>query len=511
MTRAVKILVVDEEPQIGRLIEAALEDSGHTVRAVPSEAEAIAALVEPFDVLILHRQLPDAACHELVRLARQQADPAVILLSSQQSLETERNMLRLGAAEILYKPLDPLAIRACVERHGQRRQQPDEVPGRPRVLVVDDEPMVLVSVKDILLEDYEVQATDSPYRALELLRQSPFEILLSDLMMDELPGIELIRAARNTRPALQTIVMTGYASKSTAVEALKEGVYDFLEKPLTPDIVRQTVARAWKSLRYEIENRKLLAALRQQLQERDRLLAERQTLIVDLESKSSKLERFTYAASHDLKAPLITIKGFLGLLKKDIETGNAERLEHDIRRIGTAVDTMHELLEGLLDLSRVGYRIDPSQKVSMSELAREAFAKATSRFPERQPEVVIQPDLPILTGDRAMLSEVLQNLLENAVKFLGDQPSPRIEIGGRSEDGNAVFYVRDNGIGIEPRFQSRIFTLFERLDLQVEGAGIGLAMVKRIVEGHGGRVWVESQGNGRGSTFYFSLPERTIG
>ncbi len=507
MNQQIRILVVDEEPVIGELIEAAVEDAGHKVVSVQSEHQAITALGEGCHLLFLHRRLPDAACHELVRLARHQGDPAVILLSSQRSHQAEQNMLRLGAAEILYKPLEPHEVRACIERHrkaeGSQVEDSLEVPGGPRLLVVDDDPAVRLSVQDILEEHYQVVATGSPYEALRSLRASPFEILLTDLMMDELSGIDLIRAARNTRPALQAVVMTGYASKDFAVAALKEGAVDFLEKPLTPEVVRRTVARTWKSLRYELENRRLLNALREQVAERERLVAE-------LETRNAEIERFTYTVSHDLRSPLVTIKGFLGLLLRDAAAGDRQRLEHDAQRIANAADMMHRLLDEIIELSRVGRIVSPHQQVELGELAREAVESLDVDLEKDGIAVEIAGDLPFVAGDRNRLLEVFQHLIENAASFVGDQPDPRIEVGVRSDaEGSEppTFFVRDNGIGIDPKYHERVFGLFERLAPQAsEGTGIGLALVKRIVEIHGGQIWVESSGTGRGSTFCFTLP-----
>ncbi len=506
MSSPLRILVFDEEPLIGVVIRDALADAGHSVHAVGSEEEAIAALRDPFDMLFLHRRLPDSMCNDLVRLARQHTEPVIILLSSEKSLEAERNMLRLGAAEILFKPLDPLEIRGCVERHRETEAPPSEILGGPRILVVDDDQEVLYSVRDILDEHYEVIGTTSPYEALQLLRESPFEILLADLMMDELSGIDLIRAACNTRPLMQAIVMTGYASKQTAVAALKEGVADFLEKPLTPELVRQTIAQVWKSLRYQLENRNLLAALRIQLEERERLIVERDELITDLETKNSELERFAYTVSHDLRTPLVTIRGYVGMLWQDFNSGDRSRLERDIGHISSAVDTMNRLLEGLLELSKIGHVVNPPEDVALSELAREAINLVGQQLNERGIETDLSPDLPEIRGDRSRLLEVFQNLFENAAKYIGDQPSPRIEIGARERDGETVVFVRDNGIGIDPLYHEKVFGLFDRLDPSSEGSGLGLAVVKRIVELHGGRIWVESQGSGHGSNFSFTLP-----
>ena len=232
---------------------------------------------------------------------------------------------------------------------------------------------------------------------------------------------------------------------------------------------------------------------------------EREELLADLEAKNSELERFTYTVSHDLKAPLITIAGFLNLLKQDLDAQNAPRIREDLASIKDATKTMQRLLQELLDLSRVGRKANPPENVALADLAREVVALACGTVAERAVKVDISPDLPVVSGDRARLWELLQNLIENAVRFLGDQPEPRIEIGVRRRGDETVCYVRDNGIGIAKHYQDQVFGLFEKLDANTDGTGVGLALVKRIVEVHGGRVWVESKGEGHGSTFCFTI------
>lgn len=240
--------------------------------------------------------------------------------------------------------------------------------------------------------------------------------------------------------------------------------------------------------------------------------AERERLIRELAAKNTELEQFTYTVSHDLKAPLITIKGFLGFLGEDARSGNRERLESDITRINEAVDKMHRLLNDLLELSRIGRLMNPPQPVPFRELVDEAVEILQGRLESTGVRLEIGEDLPLVCGDRRRLLEVVQNLLDNAAKFSAGQPAPLVEIGCDGyEAGMPILFVRDNGIGIPPEHHERVFGLFNKLDPTAEGTGVGLALVKRIVEFHGGRIWVESalspQGApGSGATFRFTLP-----
>ncbi len=248
------------------------------------------------------------------------------------------------------------------------------------------------------------------------------------------------------------------------------------------------------------------ARLYQALQDHAEYLEWRvQERTAELEARNAELERFIYTISHDLTSPLITIRGFLGYLERAARAGDMEQVQADIARIVNATDKMQQLLRELLELSRIGRLANPPEEVSFSELAEEALSLVQGRLAERGVEVYIAPGMPSVYGDRPRLREVLQNLLDNAAKFLGPQAHPRIEVGVRRAGEQVVFFVRDNGIGIDPRFHDKVFGLFEKLDQHIEGTGIGLAIVKRIVEVHGGCIWVESEGVGQGSTFCFTL------
>jgi PAS domain S-box-containing protein len=245
----------------------------------------------------------------------------------------------------------------------------------------------------------------------------------------------------------------------------------------------------------------------QDITERKKVEAEREALIRELEAKNAELERFAYTVSHDLKSPLITIRGFLSFVEQDAEAGNLERVRADLGRIRDAVDKMQRLLSELLELSRIGRVVNPPQRIAFATLAQDALALVAGRLRQRGIGVAVAEDLPTVWGDRARLVEVMQNLVDNAAKFMGDQKHPQVEIGMREQAGERVFFVRDNGIGIDPRFRDRVFGLFEKLDPDSEGSGVGLALIKRIVDQHHGRVWVESEGKGKGTTVCFTLPD----
>jgi PAS domain S-box-containing protein len=226
----------------------------------------------------------------------------------------------------------------------------------------------------------------------------------------------------------------------------------------------------------------------------------------ELEARNAELERFNYTLSHELKTPLVTMRGFLGYLENSITTGKIERAKADLARIGNATDKLYKMINELLELSRIGRLINPPQDVPFEDIVREGLKTVDVAISSKNVQVEIAPSLPVIHVDRARLIEVIQNLVDNAIKYLGDQPEPRIIIGVRSENNEQVFFVSDNGMGIDPVYHARVFNLFEKLNPQSEGTGIGLALVKRIIETHGGRIWVESEGVGRGTAFCFTLP-----
>ncbi|MCK5126149.1 MAG: PocR ligand-binding domain-containing protein [candidate division Zixibacteria bacterium] len=242
--------------------------------------------------------------------------------------------------------------------------------------------------------------------------------------------------------------------------------------------------------------------------DRVKFQSERERLIAELEAKNTELERFTYTVSHDLKSPLITIRGFVGLIKKDFESSDHSRVRDDIERITIAADRMYLLLEDVLHLSRIGRVVNIKENVSLRELALEAQDMLAGQISEKGIEITVPSEMPVIFGDRTRLYEVFQNLLENAVKFSGDAKKPHIEFGVYKQDSESICYIKDNGLGIDPKYHSKVFDLFDQLNQEADGTGVGLTLVRRIIETHGGRIWVESEGKGKGTKVCFIIQEK---
>jgi PAS domain S-box-containing protein len=262
------------------------------------------------------------------------------------------------------------------------------------------------------------------------------------------------------------------------------------------------MAGAVESIRDITERKQAEEMLRKAHEELEARVLERTR---ELEAKNAEMERFTYTVSHDLRSPLVTIQGFLGFLKEDVKDRDEERIATDVEMITKAVEKMDYLLRDTLRLSRIGRVVNPPEDVPFGEIVGDTMSQILEMARSKSVEIFAADEWPFVHVDRLRISEVLVNLVENGIKYVGDRPDPRIEVGWRNDGEEVVFFVRDNGIGIDPGQQNKVFELFYKADPDGEGAGAGLAIVKRIVEVHGGRIWIESV-EGEGSTFCFTLP-----
>ena len=247
-----------------------------------------------------------------------------------------------------------------------------------------------------------------------------------------------------------------------------------------------------------------LSLAEQEIKRREEAEQATEEVIQQLKRKNQELDRFAIRVSHDLKTPLITLAGFVGYLDKDIKEGKTEKVERDFEQIDNAAKTMGKFVDELLDLSRIGRITNPPTDVPFDKIVQDALKAVDGVIKAKQVQVRIEAVFPFVYVDRARIVQVMQNLITNAVKFMGDQLNPIIRIGFEEIDGEHIFSVSDNGIGIAPEYHESIFELFNKLNPEIEGTGLGLGIVVKIIEVHHGRIWVESE-PGKGSTFKFTL------
>jgi len=367
--------------------------------------------------------------------------------------------------------------------------------GSLRVLLIDDsEDDAQLILRELRRGGYEVEYELVETRpAMEAaLSKSVWDIVLSDYTMPFFNAMEALETLKATGLDIPFLVLSGTINEETAVTALKAGAHDFL--------LKGKLARLIPAIERELGDAEIRRAHR-------KAETDRETLIETLAVTNAELERFMYAAFHDLKAPLVTIKGFLGVLKNDLQAQKQEQIERDIERITGAADKLEELLADLLKLSQIERVSNQPEEIDLYRLAEDALETLDMGIRSNNITINISPDLPIVYGDRIRLREVLVNLIDNAAKYAHNQPNSVITIGSREEGGEQIIFVKDNGLGIEPRYHTRIFNLFEKLDPTMEGTGLGLPLTKRIIELHGGRIWVESTGLEQGSTFCFTIPD----
>ena len=229
----------------------------------------------------------------------------------------------------------------------------------------------------------------------------------------------------------------------------------------------------------------------------------------ELKKKNEELDAFAYTISHDLRAPIITIRNFLGYLEPDVREHPKKQFRDDFQRVSKAAAKLDILLQGVLELSRVGRNESNPVQLSLKQEVEQIKQSLAAEIEASGVRVEVEKQLPTITANRIRITQIFQNLLQNAIRYRDPkQSSPYVRVGVIVENGEQIFFVRDNGVGIDAISREKIFELFTRLKKIGEGAGIGLSIVKKIVEMYGGRIWVVSNEiDGDGAEFRFTLPK----
>ncbi len=407
--------------------------------------------------------------------------------------------------------------------------------GPARILVADDEENVAITIRAILQMDrHEVDVAHSAEEAIERLRSTDYDVVLTDLRLGDLGGQDVLAALRRYRPRSVGVMLTGYASLESAIGALREGAYDYLIKPSDPEELRATVARAIerRQLGRELEERVReleeanahIAELNADLEQRvEDATAELRSAVVRLQELDDLKSQFLSIASHELRTPITAVSGFAQLalrgvrerlagaaLEDEAWSNELQRLTRQLTIIQDQSARLGRLVRELLDVSRIqsGQLEFAFAECDLAEITRSAMEQAQMTSPKHHFEVECGGPTTIV-GDRDHLEQVVANLLDNAVKYSPDGGRVSIRIAGEPDE--VRWTVEDRGIGIPSEQISRIFDLFFRTreaeTRRTPGMGLGLFITRGIVERHGGRIWAESQ-EGKGTRVHVALPVR---
>ena len=366
-------------------------------------------------------------------------------------------------------------------------------PAAGRLLIVDDETAQMRALCETLaLEGYVTRGFESPLAALAEMRPGAYDLLLTDLMMPQMDGIELIAAARRIDPHIGAIVMTGNGTIDTAVQAMQGGALDYVTKPFRLNVVLSVIARAMDLQRLRHENVALHA---QELRRAEELAA-----------AYRDLESFSYSISHDLRAPLLFVKDFAERLERDFAQPLGEEGSRIVRVIRDGSRSMDDMVVGLLAFSRASRQPLRLVQLDMAPIVQAMLKETRALYPDSKAEVEVGALAPA-AADPTVIRHVWSNLIGNAFKYSARRSLPRIRISGHIAGDEAIYEVQDNGAGFDMRYADKLFGVFKRLHNAADfpGTGVGLAIVHRIVTRHGGRVWVESAPDA-GACFRFSLP-----
>lgn len=385
-------------------------------------------------------------------------------------------------------------------------------PAGPKILLVDDRPQNLLALEAILGDmGHNLIRARSGREALRYLLYHDVALVLLDVRMPVMNGFETARLIRQrekskTTPIIFLTAATG--DQEMVSEGYSAGGVDYIVKPFIPEILRAKVevflnlAAARRSLEEEVTRRREAEKQLEASAEGLRLRA------IELQSANQELAAFAYSASHDLRAPLRHIDGFCRLLTEGagemLDAEHRQYLDHIARSAGR----MGRLLDHLIDLSKAGRAEMFTTAVDLNSLLDEVLEGLEPELTTRN-IVWEKCSLPTVVGDEAMLRQVLVNLVSNSLKYTIRKDPANIAVGYRLNPDEAIIFIRDNGAGFDMKHAGKLFKVFQRLHTEREfkGSGIGLAIVQRIVQRHGGRVWGEGK-PGEGATFYFSLPRR---
>ena len=523
---AATVLVIDDSLSFRKALAERLAAGGYAVfEATDGEDGLRIASQRRPDAIIVDGVLPEMDGTAVIRRIRLDAalrSTPCILLTGADDRGAELRALDAGADAFVRKE-DDLAlvlarVAAVIRRPATERHDTASLLGPHRVLAVDDSQTYLQAVADLLRDEaFDVVCASSGEDALEVLAVQPVDCILLDVRMPGLSGTETcqrIKAAPVLRD-IPLVMLTAAEDRDSMLQGLAAGADDYISKSSEFDVLLARVRAQIRRKQFEDEHRRVRdELLRSELDAAEARAAQkvaeaRAKLVGELERKNEELEAFSYSVSHDLRAPLRSADGFSLALLEDCGSQLDDVARGHLERVRAATKRMGELIEDLLQLSRIGRAELDCADVDLAPIARSVGKVLETAHPDRKVELVVQDGMRVF-GDPRLLRVVFENLLGNAWKFTSRVERARIEVGAAATGAGRVFHVKDNGAGFDMAHAQRLFTPFRRLHAQTDfpGTGIGLATVRRIIDRHDGRIWAEAE-PGKGASLYFTIGDRS--
>ena len=505
-----QILIVDDDPRMCDSLKVLLGNEGYEIQTRPNGQEALEAFVEnDFDIALLDLMLPDInGCEIMDHIERQAPETLAILMTGQASIESAVEALRNRAHDYLRKPFEHEELLKTVRNALDQKRLKYERKRIEIALRKSEQRLrsIIECVPDVIYQlDSNGKITFISKAVETLLGYSDKELIGKGILeLVHSPDVEKVRyriAERRRGGGFLDLDNTenlryGLPERRTASKA-------------GTDLLEVRLVRKDKSLVY------VLITSSEGLYEAERFLGtigiakditRRKLAEEELLKTNQELKNFVHVVSHDLKAPIAYIQGFSSVLLENHQENMDDEGRICLERINASARRMEVLVSDLLGLSESGQVVSAFAETPSMQIIEDVTSELQYRLERDGIELVVADNLPDICCDGARMYQVFENLLINAVKFSVGANNRIIEIGYEDEGGFHQFHVRDNGIGIDPKYHRKIFEMFHRLkEIEDEGGtGLGLAIVERIVNNHGGKVWVESE-KGKGATFYFTL------
>jgi len=355
--------------------------------------------------------------------------------------------------------------------------------GKNRILIVDDDELVVNSFEKSLsqYDNFIIDKTTNGNQALKLISLNDYDIVITDIVMPELDGIQLLRRIKKLKPDTEVILITAFSSFNSAIDAIHFGASDYLSKPFNPEELKIRIMKT-------IKKRKLIR---------------------EKTEKAEEMERLGYTIAHDFKSILITIKAFIKILDEEVGTEIGNEGKYILDRIKINIENMEKMVEGLLQYTRIGKINVFWENIGTNSFLEDIVNNFKPLLKEKNIKILIDDNFPDVYFYKEGLKQIFYNLIDNAIKYSRDEIDSYIKIGTISEyskGGFIQFYIEDNGIGISKNKQKAIFDIFQRdTKIKSSGYGIGLAIVKRTLETAKCDIYVESEPE-KYTVFFFKLP-----